>query len=214
MTSVHHLETIAAQLQATAINHKVWVGDIDELVKVIADNIPGVDHHNIVRAAHSKEMQQELLNRDVALWRGANYRFRLIDQSVPDSPDAALTFVRARVEGGVHVCRFCGLADDPTELVHGTQLYGLHALCRRAWYRANRIAMSATRGAVTAKSWWQVLGLEHPNASTPEIEKAYKLAAQRCHPDKHGGDGSMMAALNAAKAEATDRRTLKAAGHE
>jgi hypothetical protein len=212
--TIHHLETIAAQLQAAAINHKVWVGDIEALVKLIADKIPGVEHHDIVRAAHSREMQQELLARDCAFWRGANYKFRLIDQSVPDNPSAALAFIRARVDGGPSVCRFCGLKDDAHEIQHGTQLYGLHLLCRRAWYRANRIAMNATRGTTAvSRSWWQVLELDRPNVSAVEIAAAYKRLAQKHHPDK-GGDPEMMRAINEARDVATDKRTLRAAGHE
>jgi curved DNA-binding protein CbpA len=57
-----------------------------------------------------------------------------------------------------------------------------------------------------ARSHYQVLGVP-PDASTDEIERAFKAAARRVHPDLHGGDGAAeerMKELNQIRATLTD----------
>jgi curved DNA-binding protein CbpA len=57
-----------------------------------------------------------------------------------------------------------------------------------------------------ARSYYQVLGVP-PGASTDEIERAFKAAARRVHPDLHGGDGAAeerMKELNQIRATLTD----------
>jgi curved DNA-binding protein CbpA len=57
-----------------------------------------------------------------------------------------------------------------------------------------------------ARSYYQVLGVP-ADASTDEIERAFKAAARRVHPDLHGGDGAAeerMKELNQIRATLTD----------
>jgi DnaJ-domain-containing protein 1 len=49
--------------------------------------------------------------------------------------------------------------------------------------------------------WWEVLGVT-VTATKDEINKAYRKAAQQCHPDKPGGSTEKMSQLNAARDEA------------
>jgi hypothetical protein len=50
-----------------------------------------------------------------------------------------------------------------------------------------------------SKEWWEVLGLEGPNATKGDIDEAYRRLAAKAHPDKPGGSHDKMAKLNAAK---------------
>jgi curved DNA-binding protein CbpA len=56
------------------------------------------------------------------------------------------------------------------------------------------------------RSYYQVLGVA-PDAPDEEIEKAFRAAARRVHPDLHGGDGAAeerMKELNLIRATLTD----------
>lgn len=54
------------------------------------------------------------------------------------------------------------------------------------------------------RAWREVLGFSEPYGviTRERIEGAYRLMAQRCHPDKPGGSNEAMAELNAARDEA------------
>lgn len=78
-----------------------------------------------------------------------------------------------------------------TELRHGTL----------ALVRATFTGFAALPAPGSKKPWWEIFGVR-ADASTQEIQRAYRDLAGRHHPDK-GGNAEQMAAINAAYAEAT-----------
>lgn len=191
---------LADRLQDVAIRFKTWRGTDAELVKLVA--LPGVTTSDMESSFNRQDLQDELYRlRDVAFWRGADHRWRLIDQQPPDSPSQALKFLMTPTVG--MVCRFCRMEDIAIELLNDGPGSHIHPHCRRPWFRWYRMSLMETRKhrAPAPQSWWQVLGLEHPNASKKEIEKAYKVAAQKAHPDR-GGTDELMQQISGARAEA------------
>lgn len=180
---------IVDRIQGMAIEHKASIWGEAELLSKL-------DHQNpdsVRPFLYRKDVQNELYLRDVALWRGANKKWRLVDQQPPDSKEQAFTFVTTKTDG--HVCAFCRLEDEQVELLkHGS--YFLHAMCRRAWFRWTRAALRQRR--VEAAHWSDVLQIDRRTASKKEITAAYKRAAQKAHPDK-GGSTEQMTELNRAR---------------
>jgi len=190
---------ILNRLQHLAIQWKAKIWPEDELIAAIKETI-GDGDWQIAKALNSTDNQRELYLRDVGLWRGADRKWRLIDQQPPSSRAQALTFITTRTHG--RVCSFCRLADEAIELIDlGTYL--IHPVCRRAWIRWTRAAM---RTDPNAPGWWETLGVDRRTAGEKEIKAAYKRAAQKAHPDKKGGSTEAMERLNLAREEALRAR--------
>lgn len=182
--------SILDRIQGLAIQHKasIWCE---------ADLMAALGGESARQTLYDAGARRELYLRDVALWRGANKKWRLIDQQPPDSGEQAALFLSTKTDG--LVCSFCRLDDEQVEfLKHGH--YFLHPMCRRAWFRWVRAAIRQPR--IEVPHWSEVLGIDRRTASKKEITAAYKRAAQRAHPDKKGGSTEIMTQLNQARDEA------------
>lgn len=186
--------TILDCLQNLAIRYKakIWV-EADLIAAVGGNQVQEAFRY----ALHDSQVQRDLFLRDVALWRGADKKFRLIDQQPPDSIEQAGAFVSTRTDGSV--CCFCRLADQEVELVNLGHAR-IHPQCRRAWFRWVRVAIR--QKPASAPHWSEVLGIDRRTAGRKEITAAYKRAAQKAHPDKKGGSAERMQQLNWARDEA------------
>lgn len=188
-----------ARVQDLAIQHKAKIWNEAELVTellTVVDN--DARRRDEVRTPlFDEETQHHLFLRDVALWRGADKKFRLIDQQPPDSVAQARAFVSTHTDG--MVCCFCRLAEKQVELVKMGHAH-IHRQCRRAWFRWVRAAIR--ENPLGKPHWSDVLGIDRRTAGTKEINAAYKRAAQKAHPDKRGGSAERMQQLNQARDEA------------
>lgn len=205
-------------LQAVAVEWHAWAGTPAELAELVVAHITGTPLPEIISGLHCVDLQRELfLSRDTGLWRAQpDGEMRLIDYSPPDSIQHAVAFAnRAPVQG--MACRFCALPDSTLELI--TEDYGgvnhrrafIHPRCRRAsliwasWARAGRTETQRKE----PQQWWQILGLDTPNATDEKIEAAFKRAAAAAHPDRAGGSAELMQRINRAREEALGPRTQR-----
>lgn len=179
---------ILDRIQDLAIRHKAKIWSEADLLEAVGEEAQ--------RTLNDAQAQRELFLRDVALWRGFDKKFRIIDQQPPDSKAQAKSFVQTRSDG--RVCSFCRLADEPIEFV-GLGPYFIHPQCRRAWFRWVRAAIRDNLDQ--SAHWSEVLGIDRRTAGAAEIKAAYKRAAQKAHPDK-GGSATAMQQLNQARNEA------------
>lgn len=179
------------RLQDLAIRYRAKIWLEDELIAAIDRDTVAAK-----RALYDPQVQKELFLRDVALWRGADKKFRLIDQQPPDSVAQARAFVTTRTDGPV--CVFCRLADQQVEFITIGHSH-VHPRCRRAWFRWTRTALRDDQPI--GPHWSEVLRIDRRVASSKEINAAYKRLAQHAHPDK-GGSAELMTQLNKAREEA------------
>lgn len=90
------------------------------------------------------------------------------------------------------------------EAIRGIERWGSSEMLNRI-YKGFK-ALPEEAGASTGNEWWNVLGVD-PSAALPEIEKAYRKAAVKAHPDNPGGGNDQMTKLNKAVAQA--RKEMK-----
>lgn len=189
------MERVLDLLQAIAVTHKATVLTLDELVRKLGPDLPGMDRAEIRRQCQLAETAEELHGaRHVALFFGVDGKVRLIDGSVPTDQTEAQAFMTASAQTEGQVCAFC-LLDDPGEL-RGMGRRWIHAQCHPFYVIWHRVSVRQK----SRKPAWEVLGLSGPNAARIDVERAYRRKSQRLHPDK-GGSDEAMAELNMARDE-------------
>lgn len=116
------------------------------------------------------------------------------DRRAPDDPGAAAYFQLA----GKPICMPC---DTYTEVAQNIAAIAAHIEATRAIERHGVASMSEMFAGFVAlpppRDAWEILGVRR-GASRAEIEKAFRAAAVRNHPDR-GGSNAAMAEVNAAR---------------
>jgi hypothetical protein len=125
------------------------------------------------------------------------------NQRQPADPGAALYFQR-RGKPMVFACdRWLKIEHNiyaigkTIEALRGIERWGSSDMMERAFVGFQALP--------APKPWWEVLGLDGPNATRSEIAIAYRRASNEAHPDRPGGSHDAMAAVNAARDEGLAR---------
>lgn len=133
-------EELVGVIQGIAISYSSWRGSdsalADFITRGMQKEFSEAEFDNVRRLLHSTPLQAALAARDVALFRGADGLFRLIDQQ-PISLKGAI--LRTAHHPGPDCCRSC-LLNDPRELEiekapDNSPIQGsfLHKHCANAW---------------------------------------------------------------------------------
>lgn len=90
------------------------------------------------------------------------------------------------------------------EAIRGIERWGSSEMMNRIYQGFQALPEQA--GASSGDQWWMVLGVD-PSDDLPSIERAYRSAAKKAHPDSPGGNKRTMTRLNQAIALARKEKS-------
>lgn len=119
----------------------------------------------------------------------------------PDDPGVAVYFT-INGQSQVFACdRWKRIEDNmqairkTIEAIRGIERWGSSEMLNRMFKGFEALPEKA--GESSNDAWWVTLGV-HPDDDLEQIERAYRFAAKKAHPDSPGGSVKMMSRLNQA----------------
>lgn len=120
------------------------------------------------------------------------------DQGEPIDPGAAVYWLRRGKKQCMAIDRYTRVADNLAAIA--ATLEALRAIDRHGGGAILDRAFTGFIALPSPEQWFQVLGV-HANASSDEIDGAWRVLAMKHHPDRPGGSTAEMARINAARDE-------------
>lgn len=117
-------------------------------------------------------------------------------QRAPDDPGVAVYWTRNKERRCMAVDRYDRVQDNLAAIA--ATLEAMRAIDRHGGAAILDRAFQGFTALPSPESWWQVLGLNGPNATRDDVEQAHRRLIMKHHPDR-GGDVEQASRINRAR---------------